>query len=76
MKKTIEGKPLIVSASIGEQYAKSIKAVIKAMHKEALIGIKECYVVYAQDSDLPKNGNLLSQIRILFNRLLKKRGLK
>lgn len=72
MKKTIEGKPLIVSASIGEQYAKSIKAVIKAMHKEALIGIKECYVVYAQDSDLPKNGNLLSQIRILFNRLLKK----
>lgn len=74
MKKTIEGKPLIVSASIGEEYAKSIKTAIKAMHKEALIGIQQCYVAYAEDSDLPENGSLIPQIRILFNRLLKKYG--
>lgn len=68
----IQGNPLLVSSSIGDQYSKSIKAVMKLMHKELSKGVEDCYITYAQDSDLPENGNIISQIRILFNRLLKK----
>lgn len=69
---TIEGKPLILSAAIGEKYVKSIKAVMRSMNKDMLKGIEECYLNYAQDSDFPENGNLVSQSRILINYLLNK----
>lgn len=69
---TIEGKPLILSVAVGEKYVKSIKAVMRSMNKDMLKGIEECYLNYAQDSDLPENGNLVSQSRILINYLLNK----
>ena len=69
---TIEGKPLFLSVAISERYAKSVKAVMKLMHAEMMSGLEDCFKSYAQDSDLPKNGNRLSQARILFNYLKNK----
>lgn len=69
---SIEGKPLLVSASTGEQYAKSITAAIKILHQEIIREVSNRFTVYAQDGDLPEGGNLISQLRILFNQLLKK----
>ncbi|WP_240018085.1 hypothetical protein [Mannheimia haemolytica] len=54
----IEGKPLIANASTGERYAKSIKRLMRAMHKEALNGIQSCFEAYAEDDDLPKTARL------------------
>ena len=68
----LEGKPLVVNAATGERYAKSIKKVLRLMHNEALTGIQSCFEAYAQDDDLPQNGSLVPQLRILFNRLLEK----
>lgn len=70
--KQIEGKPLIANAATGERYAKSIKRLMRAMHKEALNGIQSCFEAYAEDDDLPKNGSIVAQLRILFSRLLSK----
>lgn len=68
----IEGAALVVNAATGERYAKNIKRIMRAMHKDTLSGIKRCFEAYAQDSDLPENGSLVSQLRILLNFLLKK----
>lgn len=70
--KHLEGKPLIVSASIGNDYSRVIRLLSHLMHKEAMQQIQRCFDSYAQDSDLPENGSLLPQFRILMNRLLKK----
>lgn len=71
-----EGKPLAVSASIGKKYSKSITAVMQQMHKEIMLGIQQCYEAYAQDADdtskEPDRGSLISQFRILLNRLSEK----
>lgn len=68
----IEGKPLMANAATGERYAKSIKRLMRVMHKEALSGIQACFEAYAEDDDLPKNGSIVAQLRILFSRLLSK----
>lgn len=70
----LEGKPLILSASIGVEYSNSIKTTMKLMHKELMLGVENCFRTYAQDSgdELPQNGSLVSQLKILINRLLKK----
>lgn len=68
----MEGKTLVANAATGKRYTKNIKRIMRAMNQEMLSGIKHCFGTYAQDSDFPKNGSIVSQLRILFNHLLKK----
>lgn len=68
----IDGATLVANAATGERYVKSIQRIMRAMHKETLNGIQRCFEAYAQDSDLPEKGSLVSQLRILLNALLKK----
>ncbi|TCJ96155.1 SPP1 gp7 family putative phage head morphogenesis protein [Volucribacter psittacicida] len=72
-KSELEGKPLIVSESIGNEYGKVIKATIKLLHRDLMQGIDRIYITYAQDNDSSdQKGNGISQLKILFNKLLRK----
>lgn len=72
--KQIEGKPLQVSRSISNEYSKAIRAVLRAMHAETVKGIQSCFEEchYAEDSWKSSGGSISSQLRILFNYLVKK----
>lgn len=68
----LQGKPLKVSSSIGNDYSKEIRKLMRSMYKDTMVGLESCFNAYAEDSVFPENGSLVAQLKILINRLLKK----
>lgn len=68
----LQGKPLKVSSSIGNDYSREIRKLMRSMYKDTMVGLESCFTAYAEDSAFPENGSLVAQLKILINRLLKK----
>lgn len=69
---SIEGKPLIVSAGIAEDYAKKVKSLQRLMYLDLLKGLSQLQQVYGQDDDnwdFPENGSLIVQFRRFIKRM-------
>lgn len=67
----MEGGALRVSASIADDYASSVAALMRKMHADVIRGVRGLYAAYAQDdADFPNGGSIAPQARMLINRLL------
>lgn len=68
----LRGKPLKVAVSIGNDYSKTIKLAMRALHKETMKNVAACFEAYATDAKYPKYGSLPTQLALVISRLLKK----